>query len=205
MPAYRLDGFFFELCDCYTICPCWIGRSPDDNRCTGAFCWSIESGTIGDVDVSGRSVVSVSFHTGHRDTGGQEVTLFVDDGADDAQFAALATTFTGGNGGPLGELGRLMGALREASRAPISLTTQDDHLSVTVGRMVSGAGTVVRGGDGAITELRSGRLSEVLGPRAEVGNTSAFRVDLGGQAASVQVTGRAAMRGPFRYESRGEP
>ncbi|MFI6743499.1 DUF1326 domain-containing protein [Nonomuraea sp. NPDC050451] len=205
LPVYRLDGFFFELCDCYTICPCWVGRPPDDGRCTGAFCWSVEAGTIGDVDVSRRSVVSVSFHRGHRDDGGQEVTLFVDDDADDAQFTALASAFTGGYGGPLGELGRLMGVLREAARAPISLTTQDDHLSVTVGRMVSGDGSVMRGGDGAVTELRSGRLSEVLGPRAEVGTTSNFRINLGGQASSVQVAGRAAMRGPFRYESRGEP
>ncbi len=95
-----------------------------------------------------------------------------------------------------------MGVLRSASRAPISMTTEDDHLSVIVGRMVRGAGSVIRGGDGEITELRSGKLSEVLGPRAEVGNTSAFRIDLGGQAGSVQVAGRAAMRGPFRYESR---
>ncbi|AVZ71009.1 hypothetical protein SLUN_00805 [Streptomyces lunaelactis] len=204
LPAYRLHGQFLELCDCYTICPCWVGQPPDDGWCTGAFCWSVEEGTIGDVDVAGRSVVSVSFHAGHRDDGGQEVTLFVDDGADDAQFTALASTFTGGYGGPLRELGRLMGVLREATRAPISLTTQDDHLSVTVGRMVSGAGSVMRGGDGAVTELRSGRLSEVLGPRAEVGSTSTFRIDLGGQASSVQVAGRAAMRGPFRYESRGE-
>jgi hypothetical protein len=203
LPAYLLQGRFFELCDCYTICPCWVGQPPDDGRCTGAFCWSVETGTIGDVDVSGRSVVSVSFHAGHRDNGGQEVTLFVDDGSTDEQFTALVRTFTGGNGGPLGELGRLMGVLREAIQAPISLSTRDDHLSITVGRMVSGDGTVLRGGDGNITELRSGRLSEVLGPRAEVASTSAFLVDLGGQGASLSVAGRAAMRGPFHYESRG--
>jgi hypothetical protein len=204
VPAYHVSGQFFELCDCYTICPCWVGKPPDDGRCTGAFCWAVEAGTIGDLDVSGRSVVSVSFHAGHRDNGGQEVTLFVDDDASDEQFTALASTFTGGYGGPLRELSRLMGVLREATRVPISLSTRDDYLSVTVGRMVTGDGSVLRGGDGEITELRSGRLSEVLGPRAEVGSRSTFRIDLGGQATSIEVAGRAAMRGAFTYESAGE-
>lgn len=202
---YQMSGQFFELCDCYTICPCWVGQPPDDGGCTGAFCWSVEEGTIGDLDVSGRSVVSVSFQNGHRDGGGQEVTLFVDEDASDYQFRALTTTFTGGNGGPLGELSRLMGALREAIRAPISMSTQGDHLSITVGRMISGDASVLRSADGAAIELRNGRLSEVLGPRAEVGSSSAFRIDLGAQAPSIEVAGRAAMRGSFIYESPVEP
>jgi hypothetical protein len=71
--------------------------------------------------------------------------------------------------------------------------------------MITGDGSVLRGGNAQVTELHSGRLSEVLGPRAEVGRTSVFRIDLGGQSTSIEVAGRAAMRGSFRYESRGEP
>jgi hypothetical protein len=202
---YSLRGHFFELCDCYSICPCWVGEQPDDGRCTGAFCWKVDAGTIGDLDVSGRSVVSVSFHTGHRDSGGQEVHLFVDDGADDDQFEALTGTFTGANAGPLGELGRLMGQLRDAQRSPIALTADGDHLSVTVGRVISGDAAVLRGDNGSVTELHNGQLSEVLGPRAQVGRSSTLRVHLGGQSASIEVGGRAAMRGPFHYESSGAP
>jgi len=64
---------------------------------------------------------------------------------------------------------------------------------------------VLRGTDGGVTELRSGRLSEVLGPRAEVGRSTRFRISLGGQSASIEVSGRAAMRGDFNYTSTGEP
>ena len=203
--AYDLHGQFFELCDCYTICPCWVDEPPDDGRCTGAFCWRIDAGQIGDVDVADRRVVSVSFHAGHRDNGGQDVYVFVDDGASDDQFAALLRTFTGANGGPLAELQRLMGSLSNAGRTPIELSTEGDHLSVTVGRVLSGDASVMRGADGAVTELRSGRLSTVLGPRAEVGRSSNFRIALGGQSASIEVAGRAAMRGDFHYASLGEP
>lgn len=201
MPAsgYHLTGRFFELCDCYTICPCWVGEPPSDGRCTGAFGWSVASGQIGGLDVAGRSVVSVSFHTGHRDSGGQQVFVYVDDGASDEQFEALVATFTGRGGGPLGELGRLMGALLGQERAPIELAVNGDHLTVTVGRVVSGDAEVLYGPDGGATELNHGRLSQVLGTPAEVARSAAMRIDLGGSGFSVEVTGRAAMRGEFEY------
>lgn len=202
-PAYELAGAFFELCDCKTICPCWVGQSPDDSRCTGAFAWRIDKGTIGPLDMAGRAVVSVSFHSGHRDTGGQEVYVFIDEGATQEQYDSLLLTFTGGNGGPLGELGRLMGVLQGHERAPVGLTAEGDYLSVTVGRTVTGDATVLRGGDGEVTQLAHGQLSEVLGTPADVARSSAFRIDLGVRNLSVEVSGRAAMRGAFRYTSAG--
>jgi hypothetical protein len=203
--AYSLTGQFVELCDCYTICPCWIDRPPDEGRCTGAFGWTISTGRIGRVKVDGLAVVSVSFHTGHRATGGQEVSLFVDDRASDAQFEALAAVFSGVAGGPLSELRKVMGVLRETERAPISLLLEGDHISLTIDRRVSGDARVVKSPDGKTTELHNGRLSTILGPTAEVGVSTDFRVDLGGFGFSIEVKGRAAMRGPFAYHSTGEP
>ena len=118
---YRLEGDFLELCDCFAVCPCWLGGAPDEDRCTGAFAWSIRAGKIGGVDVADRQVVSVSFHSGHRDTGGQEVFLYIDERASDRQFEALAVVFTGKAGGPLGELSTLMGVLRSTDRAAITI------------------------------------------------------------------------------------
>ena len=202
-PEYELSGEFFELCDCFAICPCWLGRPPDDNRCTGAFGWSVTSGHVGGLDLAGRSVVSVSFHTGHRDGGGQQVYVFVDEGADDEQYQTLVDTFTGRNGGPLGELARLMGALEGQERAPIQLVSRGNFITVTVGRVISGDAGVIRGGDGEITVLEHGRLSEVLGTPAEVGLSTALRIDVGQAGPSVEVKGRAAMRGAFTYRSAG--
>jgi len=198
---YQLHGEFFELCDCYTVCPCWVGLPPSEGRCTGAFAWSIDEGEIDGVAVDGEKVCSVSFHTGHRDTGGQEVFLFVDEGADDEQYEKLATVFTGRGGGPLAELATLMGVLRDTERAAIDVASKGRFLTMTVGQKVSGDGEALLGSDGGITELSHGRLSTVLGPTAEVGRSSAFRVDLGGLGFSVDVTGRSAMRGRFRYRN----
>lgn len=202
---YRLAGEFFELCDCYTVCPCWVGQAPSDNRCTGAFGWSIAEGTIGELDMAGRRVVSVSYHAGHRETGGQEVYVFVDEDASDEQFDVLLTTFTGQMGGPLGELAKLMGILRGSEKAPIDLANNGRFATVTVGRVIDGDAEMLVGADEEITELAHGRLSEVLGPTAEVGKSASFRINLAMQGFGLAVTGRAAMRGSFHYEHAGEP
>jgi hypothetical protein len=180
-----------------------VGQAPDDARCTGAFAWKIETGVVGELDVAGRSVVSVSFHSGHRDTGGQEVYVFIDEGASDEQYQQLLATFTGAHGGPLGELHRLMGVLRGHDRAPIDLAANGDFLSVTVGRTVTGDAQVLRGPDAEVTQLVHGQLSRVLGTPADVARSSAFRIDLGVRNLSVEVSGRAAMRGVFGYVSEG--
>jgi hypothetical protein len=200
--AYRLSGDFVELCDCYSVCPCWIGLDPDEDRCTGVFGWAIDSGEVGGVDVSGRRVVSVSFHAGHRNTGDQRVSVFVDEGASDGQFDTLVALFTGDLGGPLGELRRLMGSLLSAERAPIAVEVAGRTMSITVGRRVSGDGTILTGADGETTELRHGRLSNVLGPRADVGVSSTLSVQLP-DIGSVEVRSRSAMRGSFTYEHDG--
>jgi hypothetical protein len=199
---YELVGDFFELCDCTTVCPCWIDLPPVDGRCTGAFGWSVRSGQIDGVDVAGQRVVSVSFHSGHRDSGGQEVYLFVDERADDRQFALLRDAFTGHLGGQLGELQTLLGVLRGVERTAIELVSEGAFMSITVDQRVSGDAEVLTGSDGEVTRLSHGRLSTVLGTTADVGTSSAFRVDLGA-GFSVEVKGRAAMRGSFAYKHAG--
>ena len=200
---YQIEGTFLELCDCYSVCPCWLDRPPDEDRCTGAFAWSIDKGEISGVDVARLNVVSVSFHSGHRDTGGQEVFLFVDEKASDDQYKALVAVFTGEAGGPLGELRTLMGVLRKTQRAAIDITFQGEYASLTVDNRVTGDARVLIGADQQITELHHGRLAVVLGPVAEVGTSNAFHVDMGGMGFSIDVKGRAAMRGRFGYTHAG--
>ncbi len=90
---YNLEGTFYEACDCWPICPCWVGRVPDENVCTGVFAWSIERGRIDGVRVDGRTVASISHHAGNRDHAQQRVVLFVDDDASDARVPRAGRRF----------------------------------------------------------------------------------------------------------------
>ncbi|MGH8877047.1 MAG: DUF1326 domain-containing protein [Stackebrandtia sp.] len=201
--SYNMRGHFLEMCDCSTICPCWLGEDPDNGACTGVFGWVITEGVIANVDVAGRKVISASYHTGNRDDGGQDVYLFVDDEATDEQFQALANAFTGRLGGPLGELAVLMGTLKAAERTSITISNEADKVRIQVDGRISGEAAMLLGTDGQVTELTHSPLSRVLGSRAEVGKTGDFRMDLGEEKFTMEMDGLAAMRGRFSYDNQG--
>ncbi|MDA0167653.1 DUF1326 domain-containing protein [Solirubrobacter taibaiensis] len=203
MTSCRLAGTFLELCNYKTVCPCWVNLPPDEDRCTGVFAWSIDEGAIGDIDVSGRQVVSLSFHAGHRDAASQSVRMYVDDDADDTQIEVLEHVFSGRLGGLLEELGTLLGELLSVEKAPIDIRAEGTSMTLTVGRRVRGDAEVLHGSDGGVVEPAHARLSTVLGPRADVGRSSSFRIDAPGMGFDIDVTGRAAMRGRFEYEHAG--
>lgn len=196
---YRLQGDFLEVCDCFTICPCWTGSAPDEDECTGVFAWVITRGDVAGVDVSGQTAVSISTHTGHRDAGQQRVMLFVSDSASPAQVTAMAGAFSGRFGGPLGELSVLLGEMLGVERAPIEVQWSAGGAKLTVGRRISADTRSLRDANGEPTRLSNARLSGVLGNPAEVGVSQRFKVGMPGHGIDLDLRGRSAMRGSFDY------
>lgn len=197
--SYALDGEFLEVCDCHTICPCWTGSRPDEDACTGVFAWVVETGMIDGIDVGGQVAVSVSTHTGHRENSKQRVMLFVGEGSSEAQSEALAGAFGGRFGGPLGELTELLGELLGIERLPIEVSFSPRRASLTVGRRIAAETSSILGPSGLPTTLADAKLSTVLGSPAEVGVSHRFKVGLPGHSIDLDLRGRSAMRGRFKY------
>lgn len=197
---YALRGEFLEVCDCHTICPCWTGSSPEEDACTGVFAWAVEDGAIDGVDVGGQVAVSVSTHSGHRDSARQRVMLFVLESASDAQVQALAGAFSGVYGGPLAELAGLLGELLGIERVPIEVEFSARRAALTVGRRILADTSTLLGPAGRPTTLADAKLSAVLGSPAEVGVSRRFKVGLPGHGIDLDLRGRSAMRGRFSYQ-----
>lgn len=196
---YALQGDFLEVCDCFTICPCWTGRAPDEDVCTGVFAWVIESGQIDGVDVGGQIAVSVSTHSGHRKDAQQQVQLYVSEDASDDQARVLGGAFSGLYGGPLGELGRLLGELVGVERAPIEVEFKARRATLSVGQRITADTESLTGANGELTMLSGAKLSTVLGTPAEVGESQHVRIDVPRLGIQLDLRGRSAMRGRFAY------
>jgi len=197
---YKMQGIFYEACDCYVVCPCWTGGKADEGECTGVFAWEIEAGSIDGVDVTGLRAASASHHTGPREEARQRVVLFVDDRATRRQADALVAAFTGRLGGPLGELAELLGELLAVESAPILLRREGRLTTLTVGRQIQVEGTTSVGPSEQPITLNEGRLSRVLGSPAEVGESNRFRVGLSAHGMNLDVRGRNTMAGRFSYD-----
>ncbi len=197
--SYQLRGQFYEACDCFTVCPCWLGTNPDGGECTGVFAWEIEQGSIDGVDVSGLRAVSVSHHVGIRDEAKQRVVIFVDERATRQQADALAAAFSGRLGGPLQELADLLGELAGVERAPIELRREGRLTTLIVDHRIRVEGATNEGPSGRPMALNDGRLSQVLGSSAEVGESGRFRIGLATHGMVMDLRGRSTMSGRFSY------
>jgi hypothetical protein len=197
---YQFAGAFYEACDCYSICPCWTGNDPDEDQCTGIFAWDIEQGEIDGTDVAGLRAVSVSHHAGFRGEGArQRVVIFVDDTASQRKSDALVAALTGSLGGPLGELAGLLGELLAVEHASITLRHEGRLTTLSVGQRLMVEGVTTEGVSGHLITLSDGKLSEVLGTPAEVGESCRFRIGLPELNMEMDLRGRSTMRGRFSY------
>jgi hypothetical protein len=212
--GYAITGVFTEACDCTLICPCWLDDTPDEDHCTGLFAWQLDGGaTINGTAVGGLRVVSVSTHSGGRRAGATSTAVFVDEAADDEQFTLLAAAFSGRLDGPLRELAAVSGAVLQQSRARIEVSADRTGWHIVVGPPgagfveVTGNPAVFGGEDEPLTLTHTALDAElsVARPGAVVAHRTdqlAVRVPaLPG--AYLDVRGRSAMRGRFRYVHAG--
>jgi hypothetical protein len=118
-PDWRLEGDYFDGCNCKSICPCVFSLDPTEGECKGLAAWHIERGhfTNGTDDSGGNRTnnnntnknsinladlnVIVSVHApGHMLTGPKwKIALYLDEKANNDQKDALTKIFTGQVGG----------------------------------------------------------------------------------------------------------
>jgi len=108
--GWRVQGSYFEACNCEAICPCRsVGGRPGGpssfGECFGALSWQIHQGHAGGTDLSGlQAVMSIRFLDAVPPSTPWDVVLYVDQGASDEQQTALADIFLGRAGGTVARL-----------------------------------------------------------------------------------------------------
>jgi hypothetical protein len=102
--SWSLSGTYLEACNCEAICPCRRVGGRQGGRstygiCLGALSWQIVDGHAGDTDLGGTRVVIVCRYSDDEPGSPWDFVLYLDDGADDRQRAALEDIYTGKAGG----------------------------------------------------------------------------------------------------------
>jgi hypothetical protein len=177
--GYQLEGRILEVCNCNILCPCWVGEDPDPGTCDAAMAWHIDKGTIGDLDVAGRTLASVGFIPGNILAGNIKVALFVDDGASQEQATALLDVWTGKLGGPMGDLAQLFGEVVAMEQAPILFDVVEGKGTLRIGDGAKPIAEAVLapylGPTGKPTALVESIFSTIPGSPAYVGKASSYR------------------------------
>ena len=112
---WRLEGDYFEACNCDTVCPCVFLGNPDQGECDLTLAWHIEKGHFENTSLDGLNVVGV-FHTpGNMFTGPKwKAALYLDEKATKEQADALGKIYSGKAGGFFGVLAGFIGLSSES-------------------------------------------------------------------------------------------
>jgi hypothetical protein len=193
--GYQLEGSLLEVCDCNTLCPCWIGEDPDGGECHSVVAYHLARGQIGGVDVSGLTIVAVVHIPGNVLAGNWRQLLLVDDRASDEQMHAMVDCFTGVLGGPLADLAQLVG-----DRVAIEHAIVDGAGTLKVGDRVDCSMHPYRGPDGSVTTLNNSIFSTVPGSPAYVGIADHQRIDIPEHGYRWELGGRNAIQSDWNID-----
>jgi len=138
--AWKLDGTYFENCNCDWVCPCTVTSfaSPaTGNRCQVVLNYHVQRGQIDGTDVSGRSVSIVADSPKRMLDGGWRVGVIIDDKATKEQADKLTGVFAGQMGGPMANLAPLIGEILGIERLPIEYVDDGKRHRIRIGDSIA--------------------------------------------------------------------
>jgi hypothetical protein len=118
--SYRIEGSYYEACNCEAICPCRRQNGVEDGLSTYGICdfllsWHIEKGEAAGIDLCGLGVGIAGHYDDNEPGSPWRVAIYVDERAGDDQFDALGEIFQGNAGGNMhftGNFAEILGVKR---------------------------------------------------------------------------------------------
>jgi hypothetical protein len=208
VPDWRIEGDWFDLCNCAIGCPCVFGSNPTLGYCEGVLTWLIRGGHYGTVRLDGGfGVVLVMHWQGHVLDKNREFGFLIDDRADPAQRDALERIFTGKAGGVFAAWADLTISLDGVEFVAMEVSHEAERWSVAVPGLVDGEGSPHRKymvPDGETCRIYNAPRPEVVPGFITVGEARRNRVT-GAFGRSWDLSGRSAkhiafdLRGPGTF------
>ncbi len=197
---WSIEGELILNCNCTVFCPCVIslGKHPP----TEGYCqaWSgvhIETGHSGDVDLSGLDVAMLLDIPGKMERGNWSLALWIDDRADEAQYAALESIFRGQRRGSTGLFNMLVGEYLGAEKAPVRFERDGNDRTLSVGKFIQGRVSPI-GGAREGEEVSVVNTQYWMGPEVTVAEAVTGRVRAFGRVWNFE--GRSAEICQIRWE-----
>ena len=119
--SWKLEGDYFEGCNCDILCPCTFMGDPDEGNCHVTTAWHIQRGTYGNTTtVDNLNVVAVFNAPGNMLKGPKwKGALYIDKRANPEQTEALTKIYSGQAGGFFAAANNFIGEMLGIKSVPI--------------------------------------------------------------------------------------
>jgi hypothetical protein len=121
--AWEVSGEYFETCSCDYLCPCVtsnLSAHPTQGWCTFAFVHHIDRGQLDGTRLDGLNFVVIGRTPEEMIKGNWTVGVVTDERATPEQQQALVAIASGQAGGPMAQLGPLIGNFVGVEARPIT-------------------------------------------------------------------------------------
>jgi hypothetical protein len=131
-PDWRLQGRYFETCNCAVACPCVWLQPPSEDECKLLAAWHIDTGHLENIGLDGLNVALACYAPENMIKGGWSAALYLDERADDTQTEALTRIFTGQVGGHLRVLLGFVGKVWGIRKVAINYSEEGDTRRLSI-------------------------------------------------------------------------
>lgn len=129
---WKINGTYFEACNCEAACPCIFLSDPTEGDCTALVAWHIDEGSFDAVRLDDLNVALAVFSPGNMAAVKWTAAVYFDDSASDSQKEALMQIFTGQAGGHPGRLVSHIGDVLGVSSLPMTYQADGKRRSLEI-------------------------------------------------------------------------
>jgi hypothetical protein len=197
--TWKINGTYFEACNCAAACPCVFLSAPTEGKCTVLIAWHIDGGNFGAVQLNGLNVALLATMPGHMMQTKWKVALYLDNKASGDQQKALGAIFSGQAGGHLAALGPLIGEVMGVKAVPIEFSASGKERSLRILQIAEVDIEALGGQGGALVTIENHPFTVVPGHPAVVSTSKKLKFTDHG--ISLDIGGRNGFYSAFAYQS----
>jgi hypothetical protein len=196
---WKVEGTYFESCNCEAACPCVFTGPPTDGDCKALIGWHIEQGSFAETALDGLNAALFAYSPGHMLQTKWQVALYVDEKGDAQQQEALVRIFSGAAGGHLAALVPLIGEVLGARGAAIEYRLDGRQRSLSIPQVAQMEIEALTGQGGEEVTLSNVPFTPVPGFPAVVCRSR--RLSFHDHGFNLEISKKNGFYSPFRYQA----
>jgi len=131
--SWKLEGDYFEGCNCKSICPCIFKLDPTEGDCWITCAWHIRKGNYENISLDNLNAAAMFNSPGNMFTGPKwKAALYIDDKASSEQTDSIKKIYSGQAGGFFAVAHGFIGEMLGAKSVPIEFEVDGKRRSLNI-------------------------------------------------------------------------
>ncbi|WP_305908535.1 DUF1326 domain-containing protein [Methylomarinum sp. Ch1-1] len=197
-PTWRLQGSYFETCNCETACPCIWLQDPSEGDCKLLVAWHIETGFFSRQRLDNLNVALACYAPGNMKDGDWQASLYIDERANAEQADAITQIFSGQQGGHLAILMSFVSEVSGVKKVKIDYREDGNRRMLTIPGIAQAEIEGIRGINGKQSSVSNPPLCVVDSDPSLVAKSKHYQYQ--DYDKNWQFSDRNGYYSPFTYQ-----